>query len=119
MVGQPERRYHDIVWVVSNLYASRIHVGLQTCGDGLRIWISDRLFKTRADHSVSALGEHHYHLEKSAEEAALWLHQRALLLFPDSDYARQSSARGLGTASARQVHTQRKNASLKTSKGRA
>jgi hypothetical protein len=46
MVGQPERRYHDIVWVVSNLYASRIHVGLQTCGDGLRIWISDRLFKT-------------------------------------------------------------------------
>ena len=99
MVGQPRHPHRDIVWVLRNLYASDIYVMLQTCDEGIRIWISDRLFKTRVDHSVSVSRKKHYHLMDSTAEAALWLHEQTLRLFPDSKYARQSFARGRGLAS--------------------
>jgi hypothetical protein len=54
MNAKSGRLYRDFVWVAGNLHASQILVGLQASDEGIRVWIADRLFRTRADHSVSA-----------------------------------------------------------------
>lgn len=104
MDAKSGRLYRDFVWVAGNLHASQIFVSLQTSDEGIRVWIADRLFRTRADHSVSAPPQDQY-LKASASEVALWLHEQALRLFPDSDYARQCFARGRDAASTREVRT--------------
>jgi len=93
MNAKSERLYRDFVRVAGNLHASQIYVGLQTSDEGIKVWIADRLFRTRADHSVSAPPQDQY-LKASISEVALWLHDQALYLFPDSDYARHYVARG-------------------------
>lgn len=89
MRGQPRHMTRDIAWVLSSLRASEIYVMLQTCDEGMRIWISDRLFKTRVDHAVSSRRKNRYEPVEPTAKAALWLHEQALHLFPDSNYAQQ------------------------------
>jgi hypothetical protein len=93
MNAKSERLNRDFVWVAGNLHASQIYVSLQTSDEEIKVWIADRLFRTRADHSVSAPPQGQC-LKASISEVALWLHDRALHLFPDSDYARYCVARG-------------------------
>jgi len=88
MADQSERHYNDIDWVVNHLYASGVYAGLQTFDGGIRVWICDRHYCKWADHSILTARLHHSDLIESwTAEAALWLHQQALRLFPGSDYA--------------------------------
>lgn len=93
MNAKSESLCRDFAWVAGNLHASQIYVSLQTSEEEIKVWITDRLFRIRADHSVSAPPQGQY-LNASISEAALWLHDQALHLFPDSDYARYHGARG-------------------------
>jgi hypothetical protein len=56
-------------------------MGLQASYEGIRVWIADRLFRTRADHSVFAPPQDQY-LKASTSEADLCLRDQALRLFP-------------------------------------
>ena len=95
MNAESEHLYRDLVWVAGNLRASQIYVSLRTSDQGIGVWIADRLFRIRVDHSVSVpLQEQHL---ASFSEVALWLHDQALSLFPDSDYARRHIERGVET----------------------
>lgn len=77
MNAKSGRLYCVFVWVAGNLLASQILVGLQGFDEEIRVWIADRLFRTRTDHSVSAPSRDQY-LKASTSEAALWLHDQAL-----------------------------------------
>ena len=93
MNAKSERLYRDFVWVAGNLHASQIYVSLQTSDEEIKVWIAERLFRTRADHSVSAPPQGQC-LKASISEVALLLYDHALHLFPDSDYARYCVAGG-------------------------
>jgi hypothetical protein len=75
----------DLEAVVRGLHDSDIRVGIQTCAEGIQVWISDRLYRVRADGMFEQSGAK---LTWVHDSAALWLHAAALRLFPGSPYAR-------------------------------
>ena len=70
----------DLETLARRLHGSGIRVGIQTCDDGIQVWISDRL------HRVHEEREFMENLWKE-DSATLWLHAEALRLFPGSPYA--------------------------------
>ena len=76
----------NLVAVLCRLHSNDIRVGLSTSNGGVRVWISDRAYLVRADHEVLQSGAN---ARVTFDSAALWLHEAALRLFPDSPYARQ------------------------------
>jgi hypothetical protein len=75
----------DLETVVRRLYASNLRAGIQVTGAGLQVWISDRLHRVREERLFTRSGT-----SWKDDSAAHWLHVKALLLFPDSAYARNS-----------------------------
>jgi len=69
--------------MIKELYASGIHVIVQTGSAGLMLLITDRYNRIRAEHLVSA------RVRWERDVAAQWLHRNALYLFPESKYARE------------------------------
>jgi hypothetical protein len=76
----------DLVAVLCRLHSNDIRVGLSTSDSGVNVWISDRSYLVRADHEIL---ESCANARVTFDSAALWLHEAALRLFPDSPYARQ------------------------------
>jgi hypothetical protein len=76
----------DLVAVLCRLHSNDIRVGLSTLDSGAHVWISDRSYLVRADHEVL---QSRANARVTFDSAALWLHEAALRLFPDSPYARQ------------------------------
>jgi len=82
----------DLEAVIRLLHGKNIRVGIQTYGDGIRVWISDqlrvreeRLFKYSDANSVGR-----------DDSVALWLHAAALRLFTDKAHVRDSDMREVG-----------------------
>jgi hypothetical protein len=74
--------------VLKDLHESEINAGLQTFHpDGLRIWIGDQLNGLTASAHM-ARGDRGWLVDGTI---ARWLHEKAVALYPDSDYARRSS----------------------------
>ena len=69
--------------LIQELYASGIHIIVQTSSAGLMLLITDRYNRIRAEHLVSAS------VQWERDVAAQWLHRHALYLFPESKYARE------------------------------
>jgi hypothetical protein len=93
---QAEGPVLDLETVIEELHDSEINAGLQTFHpDGLRVWIGDQLNGLHASAHIvpgdPAWGQDGV--------AARWLHQTAIRLFPDSDYAKQTAC-GTSTATA-------------------
>jgi hypothetical protein len=82
----------DLEAVIRLLHGRNIRVGIQTYGDGIRVWISDqlrvreeRLFKYSDANSVGR-----------DDSVALWLHAAALRLFTDKAHVRDSDMLEVG-----------------------
>jgi hypothetical protein len=82
----------DLEAVIRLLHGKNIRVGIQTYGDGIRVWISDqlrvreeRLFKYSDANSVGR-----------DDSVALWLHAAALRLFTDKAHGRDSDMLEVG-----------------------
>jgi hypothetical protein len=75
----------DLETVLRGLHDSDIRVGIQTSGEGIQVWISDRLHRVRTARMFEQSDAKPTWIHDSA---ALWLHAAALRLFPDSPYAR-------------------------------
>jgi hypothetical protein len=82
----------DLEAVIRLLHGKNIRVGIQTYGDGIRVWISDqlrvreeRLFKYSDANSIGR-----------EDSVAFWLHAAALRLFTDKGHVRDSDMREVG-----------------------
>jgi hypothetical protein len=82
----------DLEAVIRLLHGKNIRVGIQTYGDGIRVWISDqlrvreeRLFKYSDANSIGR-----------DDSVALWLHAAALRLFTDKGQVRDSDMLEVG-----------------------
>ena len=72
--------------VIARLHDSEINVGLQSFAlCGLQVWIGDPLSGKAAEGSIET--EDPGWLNEGS--VALWLHETALRLYPESQYARQ------------------------------
>jgi hypothetical protein len=74
----------DFATVMRGLHKSKIRVGFQTFSGGISIWVSDQLYRIRAERVFD--GANPITIENSV---ALWLHSTVLQVFPGSDYAIQ------------------------------
>lgn len=71
--------------VLKRLHDSEINAGLQTFFDaGIRVWIGDPMNGVRASARIG-MDDPAWSCEGAV---ARWLHKAAVLLYPDSDYAR-------------------------------
>ncbi|MGZ3338933.1 MAG: hypothetical protein ACXU9B_04080 [Reyranella sp.] len=75
----------DLEELIYNFHRSGIHVVIQTSNVGLMLTITDRLYRIRREQLIEWPTQEH-------GAAAKWLHGQALMLFPNSDYARLHSA---------------------------
>ena len=69
----------DLEAVIRLLHGRNIRVGIQTYGDGIRVWISDQL-RVREERLLKHSNANSIGREDSV---ALWLHAAAFRLFPD------------------------------------
>lgn len=75
----------DLEELIYHFHQCGIHVVVQTSNVGLMLTITDRLCRIRGEQLI----------EWPTQErgvAAQWLHGQALMLFPNSEYARRHSA---------------------------
>jgi CheY-like chemotaxis protein len=77
----------DLETVVRRLHDSDLRAGIHASDSGMQVWISDRLHRVREECLFEQAGAH---LKWREDSAALWLHQAALRLFPDSAYTRRA-----------------------------
>jgi len=77
----------DLETVVRRLHDSDLRAGIHASDAGMQVWISDRLHRFREECLFEQGGAH---LKWREDSAALWLHQAALRLFPDSAYTRRA-----------------------------
>jgi hypothetical protein len=82
----------DLEAVIRLLHGKNIRVGIQTYGDGIRVWISDRL-RVREERlfkysDANSIGRD--------DSVALWLHAAALRLFTDKRHVRDSDMLEVG-----------------------
>jgi hypothetical protein len=77
--------------VIEALHDSEINVGLQTFYDcGLQVWIGDEMNGIRAKGSANRGTDKAWPDDGAV---ALWLHEAALSLYPDSGYAKRYGER--------------------------
>jgi len=68
----------DLERVLRDLHDSEIDAGIQTLFNGdVRVWLGDELNVTSAETTVRRADK-----RWPAQEAALWLHEAAMRLFP-------------------------------------
>jgi hypothetical protein len=80
---------HHLQQVLRALHDGEINAGLQNFFDcGVRIWIGDALNGRAAEASLARSGG----AWSDDNSLAHWLHEPALRLYPDSDYARRHRA---------------------------
>jgi hypothetical protein len=73
--------------VLRDLHDSQIDAGIETLFNGdVRVWLGDELNVTIAEATVRRADK-----KWPDQEAALWLHETALRLFPDNPYAKRHS----------------------------
>ena len=71
-----------LVTVMLDLFASEINSGMQSFWDGpFRVWLGDHMNGHKADG---------YFRENELDAAAAWLHEQALVHYPQSQYAREN-----------------------------
>ena len=74
----------DLNQVLRALHDSQIIAGIQTLSDGcVRVWLGDEMNAPITEATIAPKGR-----KWPEEDAARWLHETALRLFPDSPYAK-------------------------------
>jgi hypothetical protein len=81
----------DLERILQQLHDSEINAGVQTFYDaGMRVWIGDEANGIQAEATINRTAAVRLKWPEGIT-AASWLHETALLLFPDSPYAREHS----------------------------
>jgi hypothetical protein len=76
----------DLQRVIAELHDSELNVGMQTFFDaGVRIWFGDEMNGREAEATLTPRQE----AWRDDASLAHWLHETALRLFPESDYAQR------------------------------
>jgi hypothetical protein len=79
----------DLNQVLRTLHDSEIIVGIQTLSDGgVRVWLGDEMNAPITDTAIAPKGR-----KWPDEDAARWLHETAIRLYPDSKYATERLGR--------------------------
>ena len=78
--------------VLQGLHDSEINAGVQTFYDaGMRVWIGDEMNGIKAKTVINRTPAARLKWPEGLT-AASWLHETALRLYPDSNYAKKHSA---------------------------
>jgi hypothetical protein len=81
----------DLEHILQLLHDSEINAGVQTLYDaGMRVWIGDDINGIRAETAINRTRAARLKWPEGLT-AASWLHETALLLYPDSRYAKESA----------------------------
>jgi hypothetical protein len=82
------RRMADFERILQQLHNREINAGVQTFyGAGMRVWIGDEINGIKAETVINRTPAAR-HKWPEGLTAANWLHETALLLYPDSPYAK-------------------------------
>jgi hypothetical protein len=78
--------------VLQQLHDSEINAGVQTFYDaGMKVWIGDEMNGIKAETVINRTPAARLKWPEGLT-AASWLHETALRLYPDSNYAKKHSA---------------------------
>ena len=91
----------DLEHILQQLHDSEINAGVQTFyGAGMRVWIGDEANGIQAEATIKRTAAARLKWPEGIT-AASWLHETALRLYPDSQYAKEDSTEASPTKPAK------------------